>query len=128
MGLDARKPVFGGRQKQKPDQPAYLGRLISVFVIRYLKSIVSNLVTGEISIFYLVSVAGETGLKLALSETLDRFSCDEALYKSTICNGSMSSKRWASWRENLSFGFQTKRDSNLSAQLQRLARKLKFHS
>ena len=30
----------------------------------------SKLATGEISIFYLVYVAGQTGLSLALSETL----------------------------------------------------------
>ena len=34
---------------------------------------------------------------------------------------------WASSRENLSSGFPTKRDSNQSPQLQRLARKKKFH-
>ena len=33
---------------------------------------------------------------------------------------------WASTRQNLSFGFPTKRDSNQSTQLQRLARKLKL--
>ena len=34
---------------------------------------------------------------------------------------------WASSRENLSSGFPTKRVLNQSPQLQRLARKLKFH-
>ena len=34
---------------------------------------------------------------------------------------------WASSRQNLSSGFPTKQDSNRTAQLQRLARKLKFH-
>ena len=34
---------------------------------------------------------------------------------------------WASSRENLSLGFPTKRVSNQSPQLQRLARKFKFH-
>ena len=34
---------------------------------------------------------------------------------------------WASSRENLSSGFPTKQVSNQSPQLQRLARKLKFH-
>ena len=34
--------------------------------------------------------------------------------------------KWASTRQNLSSGFNTKRDSNQSPQLQRLARKLKF--
>ena len=33
---------------------------------------------------------------------------------------------WASSRKNLSLGFLTKRDSNQSPQLQRLARKLKI--
>ena len=35
---------------------------------------------------------------------------------------------WSLTRENLSFGFPTKCDSNQPAQLQRLARKLKFRS
>ena len=34
---------------------------------------------------------------------------------------------WATTRQNLSSGFQKKRDSNQSTQLQRLARKLKMH-
>ena len=34
---------------------------------------------------------------------------------------------WASSRENLSSGFPTRRVSNQSPKLQRLARKLKFH-
>ena len=51
------------------DQPGHLRRLISAFVIRFLKRIICKLATGEISIFQLISGAGETGLKLALSET-----------------------------------------------------------
>ena len=51
------------------DQPAHPRRLISAFVIRFLESIISKLATGEISIFYLVSVAGETCLNIVLSET-----------------------------------------------------------
>ena len=35
--------------------------------------------------------------------------------------------KWASRRENLSSGFLSKRVTNQSAQLQRLARQLKFH-
>ena len=50
------------------DQPAHLRSLISAFVIRLSESIICKLATGEISIFKLVSVAEETGLKLALSE------------------------------------------------------------
>ena len=51
------------------DQPAHPRSLISAFVIRLSKSIISRLITSEISIFQLVSEAEETGLKLALSET-----------------------------------------------------------
>ena len=51
------------------DQPAHPCSLISAFVIRFLKSIICKLIIGDISIFYLVSVAEETCFKLALSET-----------------------------------------------------------
>ena len=54
-------------------------RLISAFVLRLLESIISKLATSEISLFYLVSVAEETGLSLALWQTReDRFSRNEA--------------------------------------------------
>ena len=39
------------------------------FVIHFLKSIISKHATSEISVFELVSVAEETALSLALSET-----------------------------------------------------------
>ena len=51
------------------EQPVHLHSLISAFVMRCLESIICKLATVEISIFQLVSVAEETGLKLALSET-----------------------------------------------------------
>ena len=51
------------------DQPAHPRSLISAFVIRLLKSTISRLAMGEISIFEPVSVADEIGLSLALSET-----------------------------------------------------------
>ena len=51
------------------DQPAHRGSLVSTSVIRFLESIICKLATGEISIFELVSVAEETGLKIALLET-----------------------------------------------------------
>ena len=51
------------------DQPAHTRSLISAFVIRFLQSTICKLATDEISIFYLVSVAEETVLKLAFSET-----------------------------------------------------------
>ena len=46
-----------------------LHRLISVFVIHFLESIISKLATGKIYIFQLVSVTGEIDFSLALSET-----------------------------------------------------------
>ena len=56
-----------------------LRRLISTFVIHLLESTISKLASSEISIFYLVSVAEETGSSLAFSENPeDRFSRDEA--------------------------------------------------
>ena len=51
------------------DQPARPRSLISTFVIRLLESIISKLATSKISIFWLVCVAEETGLSLAMSET-----------------------------------------------------------
>ena len=70
MGLNARKPVFGGFTNSKgADQPAHPRSLISAFVIPLLKCIISTPATSEISIFWLVTVAEQTGLKLALSET-----------------------------------------------------------
>ena len=67
MGLDARKPVFGGfANNTGTDQPAHPHSLINAFVICVLECIISKLATSEILIFYLVSVAEETGLNLAL--------------------------------------------------------------
>ena len=52
MGLNMRKPVFGGFANNKDaDQPAHPCSLISGFVIRFLESIICKLATGEISIF-----------------------------------------------------------------------------
>ena len=50
MGLNARKPVFGVANNTDSDQPAHPRSLISAFVIRFLKSIICNLATGEILI------------------------------------------------------------------------------
>ena len=56
------------------DQPAHMrslisGSLISAFVIRLVVRIISRLASSEMSTFWLVSVAVEIGLSLALSET-----------------------------------------------------------
>ena len=63
IGLDERKPVFGGLGTTQ----AQTSLLISAVVIRFFsESMICKLAAGEISIFKLVSVAEETGLKLAL--------------------------------------------------------------
>ena len=64
MGLDSRKPVFGGLRTAKA-QTSLRIRLCYPL----LKSIISELATSEISIFYLVSVADQAVLNLALLET-----------------------------------------------------------
>ena len=70
MGPDARKPVFRGlRTTQAQTSLRIPASLISASVIRFLESIICKLAPSEISIFKLVSVAEETGLKLALLET-----------------------------------------------------------
>ena len=69
MGLVATKSVFRGLQTTKAQT--------SAFVIRLLESFISKLASREISIFWLVSVAEDTGLSLAILEpTEDRF-CDD---------------------------------------------------
>ena len=67
MRCDARKPVFGVLQKTKAQTS--LRSLISSFVIRLLASTISRHAMSVISIFKLVSVAEETVLSIALSET-----------------------------------------------------------
>ena len=51
------------------DQPAHPRSLISVFVFCLFESIISGHITSEISLFWLVSVAEETGLSLAMWDT-----------------------------------------------------------
>ena len=57
--------LWGFATNTGADQPAHQHNLIRAFVIRFLVSIICKLAIGEISIFLLVSVAEETGLKLA---------------------------------------------------------------
>ena len=49
------------------------------------------------------------------------------LGKSLACSHKNAYTKWATSRENLPSGFPPKRVSKQSPQLQRLARKLKFH-
>ena len=51
------------------DQPAHPRSLISAFVIRVLERTISKLALGGILFFWLASVAMDTGLCAALSET-----------------------------------------------------------
>ena len=61
--------LLGFANNKDADQPAHPRRLISALVIRFLESLISKLATSENSIYLIVSVAGVTGLNLALSET-----------------------------------------------------------
>ena len=64
------------------DQPADSHSLIIAIVTRFLESIISTLATSEASIFYLVSVAEETGLSLVIvGNPEDRFCRVEAQMK-----------------------------------------------
>ena len=58
-----------GVRKLWADQPAYTHRLISAFVIYVSESAISEIASGEISIFMLVSVAEEIDFSLVLLET-----------------------------------------------------------
>ena len=70
MGLNARKPVFGVLLITQVQTSLRIHAVWSApFFIHFLESTICKLATGEIFIFYLVSVAEVTGLKLALSET-----------------------------------------------------------
>ena len=78
--LEARKTCLWKFAINKgADQPAHPRILISVFVIRLLKRIISRLATSEISLFYLESVAEETVFETSFGgNPEDRFSRDQA--------------------------------------------------
>ena len=69
MGLQVRKPVFGGFANKGADLPVHQRSLNLAFVIPLLISTISRLAKSEILNFYLVSVAKQAGLNLTLSET-----------------------------------------------------------
>ena len=78
--------LWGFANNTGADQPAHPHSLISAFVIPFLKHIICKLATGEISIFQLISVAEETGLKLALAETLKiGFLATRPIFTLNIC-------------------------------------------
>ena len=73
------KPVFRSlRNNIGENQPAHLRSPIKAIVICFLESIICKPATCEISIFKLVSVSMETGLKLTLLETPKTVFRDEA--------------------------------------------------
>ena len=83
------------------DQPVHLRILISAFVIRLSEGIISKHALSEISIFYLVSAAKETGLSLTLSETQKTgfvrqwpISCHISFSLSLICQELLSTGRY----------------------------------
>ena len=51
LGLDARKPVFGGLRTTKAQTSLRIRSLFSAFVIHLIERIISKLATNEISIF-----------------------------------------------------------------------------
>ena len=61
--------LWGFANNKGADQPAHPHNLISSFVIPLWYSIIFRIIMSEISILLLVSVAKETGLSLALSNT-----------------------------------------------------------
>ena len=79
QGIQLVAEIYGSRRKKTclqgfvnntdADQHAHPRSLISAFVNRF-GIIICKLATGEISIFWLVSLAEETGLKLGLKLVL----------------------------------------------------------
>ena len=106
--------------------------LISTFVVRCWDSTIPILATSKISRLGLASVAEQAGLSLGGRLPKTGFLVSWLIYIWTMTWENLSSeicdqvKIWATSRENLSSGFATRSDSNQPAQLQRLARVLKF--
>ena len=69
MDLDVRKPVFGVCEQHRRRPACASAQSDQRLLYSLFESILCKLATGEISTFYLVSVAVETDLKLALLET-----------------------------------------------------------
>ena len=70
MGLDASKTVFGGLRITQAQTSLRIRAVWSApLLFAFLDSTMIDLAKGEISIFKLVLVAEETGLKLALTVT-----------------------------------------------------------
>ena len=81
---------------------------------------------AQIFVYYLFFIMGQ--VKLSMDKYLMHFYLSLGKYKLLLFpHPCLYVFIWASTRQNLFSGFPTKRVSNQSPQLQRLARKLKFH-
>ena len=69
IGLDVTKPDILHVKIKGADQPAHLRRQVNAFAVHFLKSLKVPLATDEISIFYLVFVAEQSGSNLTFLET-----------------------------------------------------------
>ena len=63
MGLDARKPVFGLSEQQRRRPACTFAQIDQHLSYLHFGCIISKHATGEISMFQLVSVAEQAGLK-----------------------------------------------------------------
>ena len=66
--LDARKPVFKDLRKTKAQTSLHTMQMEQCLCFSFCKRYISRLAISEISIFYLVPDAEETGLRVALLE------------------------------------------------------------
>ena len=73
VGLDARKPVFGVCKQQRR-RPAWASaQSDNHLCFKLIESIISKIASSEFSIFYLVSVAKETGCRKPQRQVFLRF-------------------------------------------------------
>ena len=90
---------LGFANNKGADQPAHPRCLISSFDVHVLESIISKLVTREISIFKLGSVAEETGFSRILSDTQKTcFEPRHEISKNVVCATSKASDQPAHTR------------------------------
>ena len=69
MGCNTRKPDFVAWEKQRHRPACTSTQSDQCLYVCFLESVVYKLATCKVSIFYLVSVAEQTGFNLSLSET-----------------------------------------------------------
>ena len=72
MGCNARKPDFVACKKHRHSPACTSTQSDQRLYVRFLESVVYKLATCKVSIFYLDSVAEQTGFNLSLLETQKR--------------------------------------------------------